>query len=67
MNMQSLKAYALARAQESSTWRGLIFLATGAGVHIKPEWMESIVTLGTIAAGAVGALFPDAKAKEPSP
>jgi len=61
MNFPALKAYALARAQEASTWRGIVLLATAAGTQIKPELQELIVSAGIGLAGAVGALFPDQK------
>ncbi len=57
--------YALNRLREPSTWRGLIWLATAAGITIAPEAIEAIVVLGTAAAGAVGVLTKD-KSTEPS-
>jgi hypothetical protein len=59
VDLASLKSYALARAQESSTWRGVVLLAAAAGTQIKPEMQELIVAAGIGAAGALGALFPD--------
>jgi hypothetical protein len=61
MDFASLKAYALARAQESSTWRGIVLVATAAGTQIKPELQELIVAAGIGIAGALGAAFPDKK------
>lgn len=61
MDLQALKAYALARAQEASTWRGLVLVATAAGTQIKPEMQELIVAAGIAIAGALGAAFPDRK------
>jgi hypothetical protein len=66
MDLQSLKDYLVARGQEASTWRGLILVATGSGVAIKPELHAVIVAVGVMAAGAIGAAFPDAK-KDPRP
>ena len=64
MDLSSLKTYALARAQEASTWRGIVLLATAAGTQIKPALQELIVSAGIGLAGAVGALFPDSKKKD---
>ena len=61
MNFDTLKAYLLARAQEASTWRGLILIATAFGVGIDPQRQEAIVALGMGLAGGIGALFPDVK------
>ena len=54
-----MKTYLLARIREASTWRGIIFFATAAGVPIAPALAESIVTLGLALAGVVGIFFPD--------
>jgi hypothetical protein len=64
MDIDRLKCYALARAQEASTWRGAVLLLTAAGTQIKPEMQELIVAAGIGIAGALGALFPDAKKKD---
>ncbi len=61
MDLASLKTYALARAQEASTWRGIVLLVTAAGTQIKPELQELIVAVGIRPAGALGAAFPDKK------
>jgi hypothetical protein len=61
MDLQALKAYLVARGQEASTWRGVILVATGCGAAVKPELHEAIVAIGVIAAGAIGAAFPDNK------
>ena len=57
--------YALARAQESSTWRGLTLVATGCGAIFSPDQQEAIIAGGVMAAGFIGALFPDKKAETP--
>lgn len=61
MNRQALREYLIARAQEASTWRGVILLLAGCGVRVRPDLAEIIVSVGLIAAGAVGAAFPDRK------
>lgn len=64
MDFQALKSYLVARGQESSTWRGVIMLATSIGAAVKPETAESIITVGIFLTGAVGALLPDANKKD---
>lgn len=54
-----LKSYAVARAQESSTWRGLILIAAGCGAVLRPEQQEAIIAGGVMFAGLVGALTAD--------
>ena len=36
----------LEKLSENSTWRGLILLATAAGVHLEPELQNQIVAAG---------------------
>ena len=43
----------LARLAENSTWRGIILLLTAAGVSIKPEIANQIITLGLAAVGLI--------------
>ena len=62
MNLQKLKAYVLARAVESSTWRGMILVATAVGAKLTPDQTEAIVVVGLALAGMIGAALPDAKA-----
>lgn len=54
----SPRAWLLDRAREPSTWRGLVLLATAAGVQIAPDVQEAIVTCGLAVAGLIGALTP---------
>ncbi len=51
--------YAIERLKEPSTWRGFVWLATAAGITLAPEAVESIVVIGTTAAGLVGVLTKD--------
>lgn len=53
--------YALARANEASTWRGLTLVATGCGAILSPEQQEAIIAGGVMVAGFIGAVFPDKK------
>jgi H+/gluconate symporter-like permease len=58
--------YLIARLQESSTWRGLVLLATAAGGTFKPEQVDAIVLIGVALAGAIAVAFPDVK-PDPKP
>jgi hypothetical protein len=39
---------------QPSTWRGLVWIATAAGLHLAPEQSEAVVAVGMSVAGAVG-------------
>lgn len=52
------------RAQERSTWAGIIAIATAAGVSLSPEAKDAIITLGLALAGAVLTLTKDKLPKE---
>lgn len=54
-----MKDYILARAKESSTWRGVILILTAIGVPIAPAMADSIVAAGLAVAGLIGTLTPD--------
>lgn len=56
-----MKEYILARLQEPSTWRGLLALATAAGVALSPEQVEAIITVGLGLIGLVGVFTSDKK------
>ncbi len=51
--------YLLARLQESSTWRGLVLIATAAGLRVEPAQAEAIIFIGLLVAGAIAVVFPD--------
>lgn len=51
--------YLLARLKEPSTWRGLILLATAAGIHLSPDQIAALSAVGMALAGAVGAFSVD--------
>lgn len=53
--------YLLQRAQEPSTWRGAVLLATAAGVNIAPDLINAIVTFGLGLAGLLGVISKDKK------
>lgn len=58
--MKTFMAYVLRRMREPSTWRGLILVATSAGVFVSSALAEDIVAVGIGIAGILGAVFPDA-------
>jgi len=49
----------LARLREPSTWRGLIWLATVAGLTLRPDQVEAIVAAGMALAGLLGVFLAD--------
>jgi hypothetical protein len=54
-----VKEYLLARLSEASTWRGIIMLATAAGVVFTSAQAEAVIAAGLALAGLVGAFSPD--------
>ena len=54
-----MTAYLTARLKEPTTWRGIVLLATGAGIGVSPEQSDAIVALGLAIAGLIGALTPN--------
>ncbi len=53
-----MNGWLLARLREPSTWRGLVWLATVAGLSLRPDQAEAIVTVGMALAGLLGVLNP---------
>lgn len=53
--------YLLERAKEASTWRGVVLLATAAGVNVAPELANAVVTFGIGLAGLLGVITKDKK------
>jgi len=46
----------IARLQEPSTWRGLVWLLTALGVSLSPESWQYLTTAGMAVAGLIGCL-----------
>jgi hypothetical protein len=46
----------LERLSENSTWRGLILIATAAGVKIEPELQEAILVAGLSLVGLINVI-----------
>jgi hypothetical protein len=55
MNTDYLKA----RLKEPSTWRGLALCLTAFGIAITPDQIESIVVVGLLISGLIGAGVSD--------
>ena len=51
--------WVLARLREPSSWRGLVWLATVAGLSLRPDQAEAIVTAGMALAGLLGVFLRD--------
>ena len=49
----------LNRLREPSTWRGLVWLATVAGLSLRPDQAEAIVVTGMALAGLLGVFLRD--------
>ena len=46
---------------EPSTWRGLVWLLTAAGLAVSPDQQAAIAAAGMAIAGAIGAFLPDTR------
>lgn len=65
--LERIGRYLLDRFREASTWRGLIFVLTAAGVAIKPQMAEAIIAFGLALAGGAGVVSPDRLHADPPP
>jgi len=54
-----MNPWLLARLREPSTWRGLVWLATVAGLSLRPDQAEAIVLAGMAMAGLLGVFLND--------
>jgi hypothetical protein len=55
--MKEFVKWVIDQLRQPSTWRGIVMLATSAGLVIKPDLMEPIIVAGTGVAGLIGVLF----------
>ena len=55
--------YVLTRVSEPSTLRGIAMLCIGFATAVSPEKMESILIVGSIVVGLLGAITPDSWTK----
>lgn len=46
---------------EPSTWRGLVWLLTAAGLAVSPDQQAAIAAAGMAIAGAIGAFVTDTR------
>ena len=51
----------LDRFSETSTWRGLILLATSLGMTIQPDYHEHIIAIGIALVGVINVIRRDKK------
>lgn len=49
----------IARLKEPSTWRGIVWLLTFAGLSLKPEQSEAIIAAGIALAGVLGVFLKE--------
>ena len=49
----------IARLRENSTWRGIVWLLTVAGLSLRPDQAEAIITAGMAVAGLLGVFTSD--------
>lgn len=49
----NILSFIVERLQEKTTWRGLIYMATAAGVTLSPAHVEAIISAGLALAGAI--------------
>ncbi len=57
--MRKLIPYIIERLKESSTWRGIVLVATAAGAALTPDQQAAIVSAGMGIAGMIAVMFPD--------
>ena len=55
--MKNVFIWAVDQLKQPSTWRGMVMLATSAGVAFKPELIDPIIVAGTGLAGLIGVMF----------
>lgn len=57
--MKKFASWLLGRLKEKSTWAGVLTVVTAAGVAIKPELKEAIISTGVSVAGLAAILLKD--------
>jgi len=60
--MSKVFQFVAARLSEPTTWRGLLFIGTSAGIVLRPELQNAVVAAGMALAGLIGVLVPDPSA-----
>jgi len=51
--------YVIDRLSETSTWKGAIVFAIGAGLKVEDYQADALITFGPMLIGAIGMLLPD--------
>jgi hypothetical protein len=59
MNWETIKDHVIDNAQEPSTWRGVVYVLTAAGLQLDPEQQAVIVSVGLAIAGLIALTFKD--------
>lgn len=54
-----MKDFIFNRLKESSTWRGIMLLASAFGMAVSPDQAYAIASLGMALAGGIGVIAPD--------
>jgi hypothetical protein len=57
--MTKVFRFLVSRLSEGATYRGVVMIATAAGVTWRPEMVAAITSAGMAVAGLIGILFPD--------
>ena len=58
--MKALLPYVIRQMKQASTWRGLTFALTSAGIFISEAMESQIVAFGLALSGLIGVFLPDA-------
>jgi len=58
--MKALLPYVIRQMKQASTWRGLTFALTSAGIFISEAMAAQIVAFGLALSGLIGVFLPDA-------
>jgi hypothetical protein len=59
--MANVLSYILARAAETSTWRGAIMLLTAIGVHLDPSQSDAVIAAGLSLVGIINVFRKEKK------
>jgi len=59
--------WAMTRAKEPSTWKGIALVLTSIGINVSPESWQAIVSFGIALAGLFDILTKEKKEQEQKP
>jgi hypothetical protein len=59
LELDAMKNHWQQLLREPSTYRGMVWLITAAGIALSPEQQQVLITLGAAIAGAMGIFFTD--------